>query len=332
MHMNTRKTAARFARLCALAGALVAGAAASALAQSGPWPNQSIRFIITHPAGGLPDTVARIFGRRMEAKLGQSIVIENRAGGNGAVAVGALLSAPANGYTFVVTDGAIWSVNPINNPQLAYSEKDLTPVAYLADAPLFLAVHPKVPANSLAEFIAHVRANAGKLNYGSSGVGSNHHLSMVALALGQKLEITHVPFKGTGESVPALLGGHVEALFSAYPSLKGAAETNQVKMLATNGAKRSALAPDLPSIAEVIPNYDYSVIIGVYGRVGTPDDVMRRIAAEAADAAKDPDVIKRLEAVGVEPVGHDGAGFLKALETESKRVRELIETSGVKIR
>ena len=299
---------------------------------SGAWPNQPIRFIITHPAGGLPDTVARIFGRRMESKLGQSIVIENRAGGNGAVAVGAMLGAPANGYTFVVTDGAIWSVNPINNPTLAYSEKDLTPVAYLADAPLFLAVHPKVPANSLAEFIAHVRANPGKLNYGSSGVGSNHHLSMVALAIGQKLEITHVPFKGTGESVPALLGGHVEALFSAYPSLKGAAETNQVKMLAANGAKRSALAPNLPSIAEVIPNYDYSVIIGVYGRAGTPDDVMRRIAAEAADAARDPDVIKRLEAVGVEPVGGDAGAFLKALQTESKRVRELIETSGVKIR
>ena len=152
--------------------------------------------------------------------------------------------------------------------------------------------HPKVPANTLDEFIAFVRANPGKMNYGSSGVGSNHHLSMVAMTHALKLEATHVPFKGTGESVPALLGGHVDALFSAYPSLIGANEAKTVKMLAANGAKRSTLAPNLPSLAEKIPGYDYAVIIGIYARAETPDAIVAKIAAEAADDLGD--LIKRV--------------------------------------
>lgn len=296
------------------------------------YPSQQIRFIITHPAGGLPDTVARIFGRRMEQRLGQPVVIENRAGANGALAVNGMISSPADGYTFVVTDGAIWSVNPLINPQLSYSIKDLRPVTLLASAPLFLAVHPKVPANTLDEFIAFVRANPGKMNYGSSGVGSNHHLSMVALTHALKLEATHVPFKGTGESVPALLGGHVDALFSAYPSLIGANEAKSVKMLAANGAKRSTLAPELPSIAEKIPGYDYAVIIGIYARAETPDAIVNRIAAEAAEIAKEPDVIQRLTVLGVEAIGGGPSVFNAALQGETKRVGDLIKETGLKLR
>jgi tripartite-type tricarboxylate transporter receptor subunit TctC len=319
--------------LAASAGLLAAGlAAASANAQGQAYPNQPIRFIITHPAGGLPDTVARLYGRRIEQRTGQSVVVENRAGGNGAVAVNGMQGAAANGYTFVVTDGAIWSINPIINPQLSYSVKDLKPIAHLANAPLFLAVHPKVEANTLDEFIEFVRARPGKLNYGSSGVGSNHHLSMVALAAALKLDMTHVPFKGTGESVPALLGGHVEALFSAYPSLIGANETKAVKMLATNGAQRSSLAPNLPSIAEKAPGYDYSVIIGMYGRAETPDEAVKKIAAEVAEIAKEPEMIQRLTTLGVEAVGAGPDAWRLALDQETTRVRRLIEETGLKLR
>lgn len=296
------------------------------------YPNQQIRFIITHPAGGLPDTVARIFGRRMEQRLGQSVIVENRSGANGAVAVNGMLSSPADGYTFVVTDGAIWSVNPLINSQLSYAVKDLRAVTLLASAPLFLAVHPKVPANTLDEFIAFVRANPGKMNYGSSGVGSNHHLSMVALTHALKLEATHVPFKGTGESVPALLGGHVDALFSAYPSLIGANEAKSVKMLAANGAKRSSLASNLPSIAEKIPGYDYAVIIGIYARAETPGAIVNRIAAEAAEIAKEPEIIQRLTVLGVEAIGTGPDAFNAALQEETKRVGDLIRETGLKLR
>lgn len=322
-------------KIAAAAVSFLLGAAAltGAHAQGASnYPNQPIRFIITHPAGGLPDTVARIFGRRMEQRMGQPVIVENRSGANGALAVTGMQSAEANGYTFVVTDGAIWSVNPLINPQLSYSIKDLRPVTLLASAPLFLAVHPKVAANTLDEFIADARANPGKLNYGSSGVGSNHHLSMVALAHALKLEMTHVPFRGTGESVPALLGGHVDALFSAYPSLIGANEAKTVKMLAANGAKRSSLAPNLPTLAEKIPGYDYAVIIGIYGRAETPEAVVAKIAQEAAEIAKEPEVVQRLTVLGVEAIGGGPGAFAAALEGESKRVGDLIRETGLKLR
>src|SRR6266545_772582 len=211
---------------------------------SGP----SIKFLITHPAGGLPDTVARIVGRRLQERLNQTVVVENRSGANGGIAVAALTGAPADGQTFVVTDGAILSINPQLYSKLPYEPKDVAPVAFLAQAPLFLAVHPKVPVGTLKEFTAYVKARPGQLKYGSSGIGSIHHISMEGLKASLQLNITHVPYKGTAESVPALLGGHVEMAFSAYPSLSGAAGTNLVKLLAANGPGRSAQAPNLPAL------------------------------------------------------------------------------------
>jgi tripartite-type tricarboxylate transporter receptor subunit TctC len=293
------------------------------------YPNQPIRLIITNPAGGLPDTVARIFGRRMEEKLGQPVVIENRAGANGSIAVQAMLNSPANGYAFVVTDGAIYTVNPILYPDNPYQQKDLKPISILATAPMFLALHPKVPANNLEEFLAYVRANPGKLNYGSAGVGSMHHLSAVALGQGLKLDMTHVPFKGTGEAVPALLGGHIDALFSAYPALSGAAEAKQVKLIAANSGARSGFAPQLPSLAERIPGYDYAPRQGLYGRADTPPNVIKVRNDVLAEIAKEPDTAKKLEVIGVEAVGSDAATHQKALDAESAKMRELLRVTGL---
>ena len=293
------------------------------------YPSQPIRLIITNPAGGLPDTVARIFGRRMEEKLGQPVVIENRAGANGTIAVQAMLNSPGNGYAFVVTDGAIYSVNPLLYPDNPYQQKDLKPISILATAPMFLALHPKVPANTLEEFLAYVRANPGKLNYGSAGVGSMHHLSAVALAQGLKLDMTHVPFKGTGEAVPALLGGHIDALFSAYPALSGAAEAKQVKLIAANSGTRSGFAPQLPSLAELIPGYDYAPRQGLYGRADTPPNVIKVLNDVLAEIAKEPDTAKKLEAIGVESVGSDAATHQKALDAESAKMHELLRITGL---
>src|SRR5215468_1967781 len=152
----------------ALIGALAPWSAQAQTPPSGP----SIKFLITHPAGGLPDTVARIVGKRLQERLGHTIVVENRAGANGGIAVAALTSAPADGQTFVVTDGAILSINPQLYGKLPYDPKDVAPVAFLAQAPLFLAAHPQVPVKSLQEFIDYAKARPGQLNYGSSGVGS----------------------------------------------------------------------------------------------------------------------------------------------------------------
>ena len=250
------------------------------------YPTQGIKFIIPAGAGGLPDTVSRILGRRLQERIGQPVVTENKPGGNGSVSVAALMSSPPDGTAFIIQDGSIYAINPQIYAKMNYSISDLTPTVMIAQAPLFLAVHQKVPVKSMKEFIDYVKANPGKLNYGSSGVGSTHHLSMESLKASLGLNMTHVPFKGTSESVPALLGGHVDVAFSAYPSLSGAVGTKNITLLATNGAKRSAMAPDVPAIAEFIPGFAFAPIIGIYARTGTPPAILQKIASEVAATVK----------------------------------------------
>jgi tripartite-type tricarboxylate transporter receptor subunit TctC len=312
--------------VCALVPAL-----ASWPARAETQPGASIKFLVTHAAGGLPDTVARIVGKRLQERLGQTIVVENRTGANGGIAVAALTSAPADGLTFVVTDGAILSTNPLLYNKLPYEPKDVAPVAFLAQAPLFLAAHADVPVKSLQEFIDYAKARPGQLNFGSSGVGSIHHISMEALMAALNLKLTHVPYRGTGESVPALLGGHVNVLFSAYPSLSGAANTNLIKLLASNAAGRSSLAPNVPAIAEIIPDFNFAPIVGIYGRVGTPPAIMQKIAAEATATVKEPEVMQALAVVGVESTGGGPEEFGRALQGEIDRVAKVIKTVGIRI-
>jgi tripartite-type tricarboxylate transporter receptor subunit TctC len=295
-----------------------------------PGSGPSIKLIVPYAAGGLPDTVARVVGRRLQERTGHTVVIENRGGANGGLGMAALVSAPADGQTFVVSDGSMLSTNPLLYSKLPYDPKDVAPVAFLAQAPLFLAVHPKLPVATLKDFIDYVKAHPGQINYGSSGVGSIHHISMEGVKVALNLTMTHIPFKGTGESVPALLGGHVEALFSAYPSLSGAAGTNKITLIATNGAERSSLAPDVSAIAEIVRGFDFATIVGIYARTGVPAAVIQKIAAEANEIVKEPGVIKQLAAVGVEAKGGGPAEFDRALKGEGERVGKVIKAAGIK--
>jgi tripartite-type tricarboxylate transporter receptor subunit TctC len=314
------------ALLAALAGPL---APLPAQGQA-PYPSQTIKVMVPNPAGGLPDTVARIVGRRLQERLGQSVVIENRPGANGRVAVAALLGAPADGYTLLVTDGSILTINPLLYANLAYVPKDILPIAMLARAPMFLAVNPKMPATNLSEFIAHAKAHPGQINYGSGGIGSTHHLSMEAMAAALKLDMKHVPFKGTGEAVPALLGGHIDVLFSAYPSLAGAAEGGQVRLLASNGLQRSAQAPNLPALSEVIPGFDLAPTIGIFGRADTDPAAVDKLVAEALATLKDTEMVGQLAVVGVEAAGAAPDGYAAALEAETQRMTAAVEAAGLK--
>jgi tripartite-type tricarboxylate transporter receptor subunit TctC len=296
-----------------------------------PFPSQPIRLVVPYAAGGVPDTVARFVSQGLQERFGQSVVVENRPGGNGSVAAATLAGAPADGYTLLVTDSAMLSVNPLFFKQLAFNaQKDFVPVALLARAPLFLAVHPDVPVTTLREFLDYVKARPGQVNYGSSGIGSTHHLTMEAVKAALDLNMTHIPYRGTGQSVPALLGGHVQALFSAYPSLKGAVETNRVRLLATNGAQRSPLAPDVPSLAEVIPGFDLITLIGIYARTGTPAAVVNRIAREAVAVVREPAVIPQFAALGMEPAGEGPEDFGRSVAEEIKRVTKVAESAGIK--
>ena len=190
-------------------------------------------------------------------------------------------------------------------------------------------MHQKVPVKTMKEFIDYVKANPGKLNYGSSGVGSTHHLSMEALKASLGLQMTHVPFKGTSESVPALLGGHVDLAFSAYPSLSGAVGSKSIALLATNGAKRSAMAPDVPPVADFIPDFAFAPVIGVYARTGTAPAILNKIAAEVSEIVKEPEIIKQFAAAGIEPAGGTPAEHAASLKKEDERVARTVKAAGM---
>ena len=312
----------------AMAGGLMFPATARAQAA---YPNRPIKFVVPYSPGGLPDTVARIFAQRLGDRLGQSVVVDNRPGANGVVAAQALATAPKDGYTFLVTDGSMFSINPALYKNLGYDYKrDFIPVSLAARAPLYLAVHPKVPASTLQEFIALIKAKPGTLNYGSSGIGSTHHLTMEAMKSSLGLQLTHVPFKGTGQSVPALIGGQVEVLFSALPSLSGFVKAGQVKLLATNAAQRSSQEPNVPAIAEIIPGFDFAPIVGVLAATGTPASAIDRISLEMAQIAKMPEVIETLNKAGIDPIGSGPADYNKAILAENDRLGKAINAAGIK--
>jgi tripartite-type tricarboxylate transporter receptor subunit TctC len=294
-----------------------------------PYPNQTIRFIVPYAAGGLPDTVARIVGQHLQERIGQSVVVENRAGGGAAAAVSALMGAPADGYTFLVTDGGIVSTNPTLFKHLTYETKDIVPLALLGRTPMFLASNPELPVSTLREFIDYVKAHPGEINYGSSGVGSIHHLSMEALKASAHLNMTHIPYRGTGQSVPALLGNHVQVLFAAYPSLAGAVESKKVSLLAQNGEGRWFQAPDVPAVSESVPNFDLATIVGLFARPGLPQAIIDKITAEAIASANSPAADKQMRAAGVEPAGGDAGVLQKALQREIEKVAEVVKIAGI---
>jgi tripartite-type tricarboxylate transporter receptor subunit TctC len=297
----------------------------------GTYPNRPIKFVVPYSPGGLPDTVARIFAQRLGDKLGQSVVVDNRPGANGVVAAQVLATAPKDGYTFLVTDGSMFSINPAIYKNLGYDYKrDFMPVSLAARAPLYLAANDKVPVNNLQEFIALAKAKPGTLNYGSSGIGSTHHLTMEALKAALGLQITHVPFRGSGQSVPALIGGQVDVLFSALPSLAGFVKAGQARLLATNAANRSSQEPNVQAIAEIIPGFDFAPIVGVLAATGTPASAIERISTEMAQIAKTPEVMQTLNKAGIDPIGSGPADYNKAILGENERLAKAIAAAGIK--
>ena len=295
------------------------------------YPTRPIRFVIPNPAGGLPDTVARIYAQRLSERLGQAVTVDNHPGANGVLACQSVMSSPKDGYTFLVSDGSTFSVNPRLYTNLSYDlKRDFVEVSLAARAPLYLAVHPRVKANNLKELVAYIKANPGTLTYGSSGVGSTHHLSMEALKTALNLDIIHVPYKGSGQSVPALVGGQVDMLFAALPSLSGFVKTGQVKLIASNAAQRSQQEPNTPTISETVKGYDFSPTIGVFAAKGTPQVAIDKISAEMAIIAKSSDMAQLFATAGIDPVGSTPKEFERALADEIEKIGKAVTAAGIK--
>ena len=307
--------------LALVSATVVASVYFPAKAQAQAFPSKPIKLIVPYSPGGLPDTVARVLSLRLADALGQPVVVENKSGASGAVAAAAITQAPADGYTLLVTDGPMLAITPLMNQKMTYDPvKDFVPVSLVGTAPLFLAVHPSVKAHTIDELVALAKAKPGSLNYGSSGVGSIHHLTAEAMKDGLGIFITHIPFRGSANSVPAMIGDQVELVFASPPSLMGFVKAGQARLLAINSTKRSPLAPDVPTLGEKIPGFDFAFNVAVLAKTGTPNDVVARISSEIAKIVKRPDVIEQLQKAGVDPVGSTPEQLATALHKESVRV------------
>jgi tripartite-type tricarboxylate transporter receptor subunit TctC len=305
-------------RALALAVAAAMVLPGTALAQGA---GGQVRLVVPYAAGGLPDTVARMLAQRLTEATGTPHIVDNRPGGNGAVAAANLATSPTDGTTMLVTDGSMITINPLTNKKLPYDPVNaFVPVSLIATSPLFLAINASVKANNLDEFIALAKSKPGQLNIGSSGIGSSHHLTAEAMKAALGIFMTHIPYRGSGASVPALVGNQVDAVFSAYPSLAPFAKNGQVKILATNSLKRSSLAPNVPALSEKIPGFDFAVQVMMLAPKGTPNDVVQKMSAEIAKIAKRQDAIDLMKVAGIELVGGGPAQLSQALDAERKRM------------
>ncbi len=300
--------------------ALAAGLAPLALSAQPAYPTKAVKFIVPYAPGGLPDTVARVVAKHLGDRIGQAVVIDNRPGGNGVVAYQSLLqSNPSDGHSFIVSDGSMLSITPLLNKAANYQVgKDILPVSLVARSPLFIVAHPKTGVNTLQEMVELARKRPGELTYGSSGIGSTHHLTMEALKASLNLDIRHVPYRGSGQSTPALVGGQVDLSVAALPSMAGFVKNNQVKILASNALNRSPYAPEIPTVAETIPGFDFSVVVGILAAAGTPQAAIDRISQEVAQLVKHPEVVKTFDAAMIEAVGAGPAEYNQVISREAE--------------
>ena len=313
--------------------AFVLSALLSFAAWAQAYPNRPVKVVVPYAAGGLPDTMARLVGQKLGESLGQQMVVENRGGAGGIVGTTEVAKAAPDGYTLLVADVTQIAVNPHLFANLPYEPlKELTGVSLLGTSPLYLVAHPSLAANDMKELIALVRSQPGRISYGSSGLGSIHHLAMEALKTGLKLDMVHVPYKGTGQSVPALLGGQVPLLYAALPSIESHVKAGKVKILAISTVQRSPQTPDIPTVAEAgIPGYEFIAEIGYYAPSGTPREIISRLAAEAQKAIKQPYVVQRFRQLGIDPVGSTPEAYNAANRASFEKYAKVVQAAGVKI-
>ena len=314
--------------MCAFVSLAQYGAAAAQ-----DYPVKPVRMVVPYAAGGLPDTMTRIIAQRLSDSFGQQFVIENRAGAGGIAACELVAKSAADGYTLLIADVAQTAINPALYSKLPYDAvRDFTPVSIMGTSAQFLAAHPSVPVTTLTGLFAFAKARPGELSYGSGGTGSLHHLNMEVLKSARGLDIVHVPYKGTAQSVPALISGEVALAFSALPSLAGHLKAGRVKLLAVNTSKRSAQAPQVPTIAEVtgIPDFDYPPEIGVLAPVGTPPSVVGRLASGIAAAARHAETVQRFTTLGIDPVGGSPAEYAAQIKIDIEKYAKAVKISGAR--
>ncbi len=313
--------------------AALACMACGPLRAQGDFPQKPLRFVVPYVPGGLPDTLARAVGQRMAEGLGQQIVVENKPSAGGILGAEFVAKSPADGYTLLVADLGQTAINPAIYPKLPYDTlRDFAPVTMLGTSPFFLAAHQSAGVATFREFAALVKSRPGQLSYGSSGIGSPHHLAMETLKVRLGLDIVHVPYKGSGQSTPALLGGQVPVLFTVLPTVASHVKSGVVRLLAVASPARTAQAPDVPTFEELgVRDMVFLPSVSLLAPARTPDAVVQKLSAEAAKAVRHPEVLKRLEAMGIDPVGNTSRAYAEQLKKDLAFYAEAVRASGAKV-
>ncbi len=307
------------------------GVSAQATSKEPAYPTKPIRLVVTFPPASTPDIQGRILLEDLAQRLGQPVVIDNRAGANGVVGMELVARAPADGYTLVITTVGTWAVHPYLY-KLSYDVlKDFAPIIHVASTPGVLVVHPSVPAKTVKELIALAKQKPGEINYGSAGFGGFGHISAELFALLTQIKMTHVPYKGSAEVMIGLLGGNIQMAFnSAAPTIPHI-KSGKVRALATTDAKREASLPDLPTVAEAgVPGFENSTWTAIGAPARTPRPIIERLNRELAAILQMPRIRERFAGVGSTVTGGTPEQFHDYLKSELAKFGKLVKEAGIK--
>jgi tripartite-type tricarboxylate transporter receptor subunit TctC len=313
---------------------LTAGAAAlpamSRIAVAQSYPSRPVRLIEGFGAGGAPDMVARLIGPRLTERLGRPFVVENRAGANGNIATEAVARASPDGYTLLL----VVSTNAIN--ATLYNRlnfdfiRDIAPVASIARTPLVMEVHPSIPAKTVPEFIAYAKANSGKINIGSAGIGSPNHVAGELFKIMAGVNLVHVPYRGITPALNDLLGGQVQVAFASMPSSIEYIRAGKLRALAVTTATRSEVLPDVPPIGEFVPGYEASAWYGLGAPKAPPAEIVDKLNKEISAALADPKMKARLADLGGTPLLGSPADFGELIAEETEKWGKVIRAANIK--
>ena len=310
---------------CVLASALVVTLPAAAQ----DYPKKPIELVVPFVAGGTTDNIARLMAQRFSESWGQTVVVNNRAGGGSTIGTNAVAKAPPDGHTLLVTTIG-FAINA-GLQKLPYDPiGDFTPITELASLPLVLVVHASVPATNLQEFIALAKSKPGGWDYASSGTGTSPHLAAEMFKSMAGIELVHVPFKGNAEAMNSLMGGHVKIYFALVPAVLQHIKTGALRAIAVTTEERLPYLPDVPTIAELgFPGYEISSWQGVFAPAGTPKDVVGKINGELVRMLNVPEIRRRISQEGADPVGSTPDAFATRVKNEITKWTKVIKTSGI---
>jgi len=311
-----------------VAGCL-ASVSTAVLAQA-DYPSRTVRIVVPVPPGGFADTLPRLIAEKLAARWNQSVIVENRPGAGLNIGAETVAKAAPDGYTLLATPPGPLAVNQSLYSKLGYDPAAFVPISILANGPFLMVVRRTLPVSSLTEFIAYAKANTGKLNYGSSGVGSNPHIAAEMLKSKAGINLVHVPYKGQTPALMDLIAGHLDVLFHDVASVASHIRAGQLTLLGTGGASPIPEFPDTPPIAEVLPGFAVGAWYAVVAPPKTPAFVAARASQAIGEVLRMPDVAAKLREISISPVGATPAETAIFLRQETERYRQIIVTAGIK--